>query len=301
MYLKIQKRTSQLLSKGNVADKPSQYVDMILFILIVLNIAAVCLESVRHIGNEYKVAFNAFEFFSVVIFSIEYVLRVWSAPARNDLGNSTNIIKRMKYIFSFTGLIDFLAIIPSILPYFFGGLDLRWLRVLRLLRLLKISNYSSALEDFFSAIKADWRSFSAALYLMVIALFLSSALMYIAEHDSQPEKFSSIPETMWWGLITLTTVGYGDVSPVTPLGKIIGAFTAIMGVCTVALLTGIVASAFANQRAQKAAILEAEISQALSDGVISDDEAQKIEKVRKELNLSPEHSKSLVDILSEKK
>ena len=301
MYLKIQKRTSQLLSKGNVADKPSQYVDMILFILIVLNIAAVCLESVKHIGNEYKVAFNAFEFFSVVIFSIEYVLRVWSAPARNDLGNSTNIIKRMKYIFSFTGLIDFLAIIPSILPYFFGGLDLRWLRVLRLLRLLKISNYSSALEDFFSAIKADWRSFSAALYLMVIALFLSSALMYVAEHDSQPEKFSSIPETMWWGLITLTTVGYGDVSPVTPLGKIIGAFTAIMGVCTVALLTGIVASAFANQRAQKAAILEAEISQALSDGVISDDEAQKIEKLRKELNLSPEHSKSLVDILSEKK
>ena len=301
MYLKIQKRTSQLLSKGNVADKPSQYVDMILFILIVLNIAAVCLESVKHIGNEYKVAFNAFEFFSVVIFSIEYVLRVWSAPARNDLGNSTNIIKRMKYIFSFTGLIDFLAIIPSILPYFFGGLDLRWLRVLRLLRLLKISNYSSALEDFFSAIKADWRSFSAALYLMVIALFLSSALMYIAEHDSQPEKFSSIPETMWWGLITLTTVGYGDVSPVTPLGKVIGAFTAIMGVCTVALLTGIVASAFANQRAQKAAILEAEISQALSDGVISDDEAQKIEKLRKELNLSPEHSKSLVDILSEKK
>ena len=301
MYLKIQKRTSQLLSKGNVADKPSQYVDMILFILIVLNIAAVCLESVKHIGNEYKVAFNAFEFFSVVIFSIEYVLRVWSAPARNDLGNSTNIIKRMKYIFSFTGLIDFLAIIPSILPYFFGGLDLRWLRVLRLLRLLKISNYSSALEDFFSAIKADWRSFSAALYLMVIALFLSSALMYIAEHDSQPEKFSSIPETMWWGLITLTTVGYGDVSPVTPLGKVIGAFTAIMGVCTVALLTGIVASAFANQRAQKAAILEAEINQALSDGVISDDEAQKIEKLRKELNLSPEHSKSLVDILSEKK
>ena len=301
MYLKIQKRTSQLLSKGNVADKPSQYVDMILFILIVLNIAAVCLESVKHIGNEYIVAFIAFEFFSVVIFSIEYVLRVWSAPARNDLGDSTNFIKRTKYIFSFTGLIDFLAIIPSILPYFFGGLDLRWLRVLRLLRLLKISNYSSAIEDFFSAIKADWRSFSAALYLIVIALFLSSALMYIAEHDSQPEKFSSIPETMWWGLITLTTVGYGDVSPVTPLGKIIGAFTAIMGVCTVALLTGIVASAFANQRAQKAAILEAEINQALSDGVISDDEAQKIEKLRKELNLSPEHSKSLVDILSEKK
>jgi voltage-gated potassium channel len=290
MYERIQKRTSELLSKGSVSDKPSQYVDMILFILIILNITAV-----------YKDAFNIFELFSVIIFSFEYLLRVWSSPSRHDLGNSSSLIKRLKYIFSFTGMIDFLAVIPSILPYFFGGVDLRWLRVLRLLRLLKISNYSSALEDFFSAIKDDWRSFSAALYLMMIALFLSSALMYIAEHDVQPDKFSSIPETMWWGLITLTTVGYGDVSPMTPLGKIIGALTAIMGVCTVALLTGIVASAFANQRAQRTAILEAEINQALSDGIITDEEAEKIEKLRKELNLSPEHSKTVMDILSDKK
>ena len=301
MYEKIQKRTSELLSKGNISDKPSQYVDMVLFILIILNVAAVCLESVKPIGDKYRTAFSVFEIFSVIIFSAEYLLRVWSSPARKDLGNSSSLVKRLKYIFSFTGLIDFLAVIPSILPYFFGGIDLRWLRVLRLLRLLKISNYSSALEDFFSAIKDDWRSFSAALYLMLIALFLSSSLMYIAEHDSQPDKFSSIPETMWWGLITLTTVGYGDVSPITPLGKVIGALTAIMGVCTVALLTGIVASAFANQRAQKTAILEAEINQALSDGVISDDEAQKIDKLRKELNLSPEHSKKVMDILSDKK
>jgi len=301
MYEKIKKRTSELLSKGNITDKPSQYVDMTLFILILLNITAVCLESVQSIGVKYEKIFNVFEIFSVIVFGVEYFLRVWSAPAREDLGECSSIIKRLRYIFSFTGLVDFLAIIPSILPYFFGGLDLRWLRVLRLLRLLKISNYSSAIEDFFSAIKADWRSFSAALYLVLVALFLSSALMYIAEHESQPEKFSSIPETMWWGLITLTTVGYGDVSPITPLGKIIGAFTAIMGVCTVALLTGIVASAFANQRAQRTAILEAEINQALSDGVISDDEAKKIEKLRKELNLSPEHSRSLINILSEKK
>ena len=300
MYENIKKRTSELLSKGNITDKPSQYVDMGLFILILLNVIAVCLESVQNIGNEYKKPFYYFEMFSVFIFGIEYLLRVWSAPAREDLGENSNFIKRLKYIFSFTGLVDFIAIIPSIITIF-GGLDLRWLRVLRLLRLLKISNYSSAIEDFFSAIMADWRSFSAALYLVLVALFLSSALMYIAENESQPDKFSSIPETMWWSLITLTTVGYGDVSPITPFGKIIGAFTAIMGVCTVALLTGIVASAFANQRAQRTAILEAEINQALSDGVISDIEAKKIEKLRKELNLSPEHSRSLMKILSEKK
>ena len=146
---------------------------------------------------------------------------------------------------------------------------------------MKISNYSSALEDFFSAIKEEWQSFSAALYLILIALFLSSSLMYIAEHEAQPDNFSSIPETMWWGLITLTTVGYGDVSLVTPLGKIIGAFTAIMGVCTVALLTGIVATSFSNQRSRKAAMFEAEINEALKDGFISDDEAKKIEELRK--------------------
>ena len=301
MYYKIQKRTNELLAKGNITDKYSRIVDIVLFILIILNIAAVCLESVNQIGIKYKEAFNNFELFSVIVFSIEYILRIWSSPFRKDLGQVSNLIKRLKYVFSFTGLIDFLAIIPSILPYFFGGLDIRWLRVLRLLRLLKISNYSSALEDFFSAIKEDWRSFSAAMYLMLIALFLSSSLMYIAEHEAQPDKFSSIPETMWWGLITLTTVGYGDVSPITPLGKVIGALTAIMGVCTVALLTGIVASAFANQRARRTAIFEAEINQALSDGIISDDEAIKIETLRKELNLSPEHSKTVMDILSEKK
>ena len=300
MYENIKKRTGELLSKANITDKPSQYVDTALFILILLNITAVCLESIQSVGNKYQKSFYYFEMFSVFIFGIEYLLRVWSAPAREDLGESSSFIKRFKYIFSFTGLVDFIAIIPSIITYF-GGLDLRWLRVLRLLRLLKISNYSSAIEDFFSAIMADWRSFSAALYLVLIALFLSSALMYIAENESQPDKFSSIPETMWWSLITLTTVGYGDVSPITPFGKIIGAFTAIMGVCTVALLTGIVASAFANQRAQRTAILEAEINQALRDGVISDMEAKKIEKLRKELNLSPEHSRSLMKILSEKK
>ena len=300
MYENFKKRTSELLSKANISDKPSQYVDTALFILILLNLTAVCLESIKDIGNKYEKSFYYFEMFSVFIFGIEYLLRVWSAPAREDLGEGSSFIKRLKYIFSFTGLIDFIAIIPSIITYF-GGLDLRWLRVLRLLRLLKISNYSSAIEDFFSAIMADWRSFSAALYLVLVALFLSSALMYIAENESQPDKFSSIPETMWWSLITLTTVGYGDVSPITPFGKIIGAFTAIMGVCTVALLTGIVASAFANQRAQRTAILEAEINQALRDGVISDMEAKKIEKLRKELNLSPEHSRSLMKILSEKK
>ncbi len=300
-YNQIQNRTYELLARGSAKDLPSLIVDIFLFILILLNVTAVCLESVTFIREKYLSEFFYFEIISVIIFSIEYTLRVWSAPSSKNKIIKTSFKKRLNYIFSFTGLIDLAAILPSILPIFFGGLDLRWLRVLRLLRLLKISNYSSALEDFFAAIKEEWQSFSAALYLILIALFLSSSLMYIAEHEAQPDTFSSIPETMWWGLITLTTVGYGDVSPVTPLGKIIGAFTAIMGVCTVALLTGIVATAFSNQRSRKTSLFEAEINEALKDGFISDDEAKKIEELRKQLNLSEEHSKSLIELLSEKK
>jgi len=182
-----------------------------------------------------------------------------------------------------------------------GGVDLRWLRVLRLVRLLKISHYSSALEDLFSAVYEERRSFAAALYLMAIALFLSSSMMYLAEYEVQPEHFRSIPQTMWWSLITLTTVGYGDVFPITPMGKVIGAFTALMGVCTVALLTGIVASAFSNQMARREAIFEAEINAAMSDGIVTLGEKEHIEELRERFNIPEEHATAIFALLAEGK
>jgi voltage-gated potassium channel len=208
--------------------------------------------------------------------------------------------RRLDYIFSFTGLIDLIAILPSILPLFLGQVDLRWLRVLRLVRLLKISHYSSALEDLFSAIRAEKNAFGAALYLFCIALFVSSSLMYVVENTVQPEHFSSIPTTMWWSLITLTTVGYGDVSPLTPIGKLVGAFTAIMGVCVVALLTGIVATAFANQISKRHDLLEAEIVAALKDGIINEDEMRKITQMQDELGMSEEHTKAMIELLRDR-
>ena len=136
-----------------------------------------------------------------------------------------------------------------------------------------------------------------ALYLLGIALFLASALIYVAENHVQPEVFSSI-ETMWWAIITLTTVGYGDVSPITPLGKFIGALTAVMGVCTVALLTGIVGNAFASQLERRKAN---EVDHALADGVISSDEAANIDRIRQEFNLSEEHARAIIASLTEQK
>ena len=299
MGLLSQQRTLEILEKAKPGDKTSQYSDLFLSTLIILNLLAVSLESVDSLGNMFRSQFYAFELFSVSIFICEYLLRIWATGANGKNSLRASFQARLKYIFGFTGIIDLLAILPSLLPLLFS-VDLRWLRVLRLLRLLKISHYSSALEDLFSAINHERSSFAAASYLFVLALFFASSLMYVAENNVQPDKFSSIPETMWWALITLTTVGYGDVAPISPLGKIIGAFTAIMGVFSVALLTGIVANAFAYQVAERKAIVEAEISSALEDGEIDLEEEAKIEKLRKRYDISEEHVKAIIDVLKDK-
>ncbi len=294
-------RLLEILEKSKPDDTISWYTEVILSSLILLNLIAVSLESVPSLNNSYSEIFMYFEIFSVIIFSIEYLARIWASAAKKDTVYKTTLGKRFSYIFSFTGIIDFLAIVPSILALFIVSVDLRWLRVLRLLRLLKISHYSTALEDLWSAISHERSSFVAALYLFAIALFFSSAMMYVAEHNAQPDKFRSIPETMWWSLITLTTVGYGDVSPLTPAGKVIGAITAIMGVCVVALLTGIVANAFANQVARRKAILEAEVANALLDGEISDEEEEKIESLRKRFDLSEDHVSAIIEVFKDNK
>lgn len=265
--------------------------------LIVLNVIAISLESVPRLSQQYQGAFWLFEIASLIIFSIEYLVRIWSARDNHQSRHPSPFGRRAAYMFSFTGLIDLLAILPSLLPLLFGPVDLRWLRVLRLLRLLKMSHYSSALEDLAAAIWSERRAFGAALYLFSIALFGSSALLYLVENQAQPDHFSSIPATMWWSLITLTTIGYGDVVPITVVGKLLGAFTAMMGIGSVALLTGVVATAFANQVSEREDVLKAEVIKALHDGVISGDEMEKIRQLQHNLGLSDEHAVAMINLL----
>ena len=295
----IRDRIFQLLEKAQPGDTASLFIDRILAFLIVANVLAVTLETVDDIYQANQVYFRLFEMVSVFIFSIEYLLRIW-VSASNQASRFKNAgRRRISYILSPSGLIDLLAILPALLP-FFTTVDLRWLRILRLLRMFKISHYSSALEDFFSAIYHERSAFAGALYLFCITLFLSSALMYLVEHSAQPDVFSSIPETLWWSLITLTTVGYGDVAPITAIGKVIGGFTAIMGVCVVALMTGIVTTAFSAQIARRQDLLEAEILIALEDGVISEDELAKIKQLQDQLNLEDHHLKAILELVSQR-
>ena len=297
----IQKRVYEILVQAQNGDKVSSFVDRFLTILIITNVLAVSLESVETIGSAFRQEFAAFEMFSIIVFGTEYILRLWSAVAKEDSAHKTPFGKRIEYILSFNGLVDLAALLPSLISMFVGSADLRWIRVVRILRLLKMSNYSTALEDLGSAIYEERQSFLAALYLFTLALFIASALMYVLEHQAQPEAFASIPESMWWALITLTTVGYGDVSPITTLGKMVGALTALIGVCTVALLTGIIASAFTSQIEKRKALMEAEIAAAFSDGIITDNEMQKIEEMRRRFNMNEEHIEAIIEIITDGK
>jgi len=285
----VRDRLQEILEKGRADDAVSRVCDYFLSILIVLNLISICLESIASIQATYGDFFYAFELFSLVVFTIEYVLRIWVAASNYAISRSV-IVRRMKYIFSVTGMIDLIAILPGILQFVGVGLDLRWLRIMRLIRLLKISHYSSAFDDLFEVLIEERKPLAATLYLLLVAIFFSSACLYLIEGDVQP-AFVSIPESMWWSVVTLTTVGYGDVSPITPLGKFLGALTSIIGVLTVAMMTGIVSSAFTSKLASKREALKYEIAEALDDGIITNEEMEEIEAIARSMNLSSDELK----------
>ena len=293
-YAQFQNRALEILEPGRGGDWASKFCDYFIAALVILNILAVTLESVSDFSVGYAQQFYIVESFSVAIFSIEYLMRVWASAAKQETNGRIFGSARLGYIFSFSGLIDLVSILPFYLQALFPGLDLRVLRTLRLLRIFKLSHYNTAIEDLFSAIYEERKSFIAAFYLLIIAFVLTSSLIYFAEHQAQPDKFSSIPDAMYWSLITLTTVGYGDVSPVTWIGKVISVITALMGVSVVALLTGIIANAFSNQIARRKLIFEDQIREAMEDGVVDAIETRSLEELRKEFGLSKQQADALM-------
>lgn len=290
--IQFQRRLMEILEQATDKDRASKICDVFITTLVLCNILSVILESVSSLQAVYGEYFDLFEFWSVMFFTLEYVLRFWATGAKYaDHGQKWQ--GRREYMFGFYGVIDLLAILPFYLQMLFPGADMRALRILRLVRVLKLSHYNSALEDLFNAVKNEARSFIAALYLLTIAIILTSSLMYYAEGDTQPEHFSSIPASMYWAIITLTTVGFGDISPVTWIGQVLATITAFIGVCTVAMLTGIVASSFATQMARRRVVYESQLREAYKDGVLSDEEKKMLLKLRTDFNLSEEQIKSI--------
>lgn len=219
---------------------------MFIITLIILNVIAIVLESIEPLRQEYQAQFDYFEIFSVIVFTLEYVLRIWTANLIPEYNKP--IIGNLRYAFTPLAIIDLLAFLPFYLTFL--GVDLRLLRMLRIFRifrLFKIARYVEALSFITRVFRKKKEELAISLIFTAFLLLIASTLMYYVENIAQPEHFSSIPETMWWGIATLTTVGYGDIYPVTPLGQFLGGMIAVIGIGLFALPTGILASGFSDE------------------------------------------------------
>jgi voltage-gated potassium channel len=226
------------------------WIDVFLLALILLNVLAVILETVNSLQLRFGTAFWAFEVFSVAVFSVEYAARIWSCTA--DPRYRQPFVGRLRYVSGFFGVVDFLAILPFyvtlVLPA--SALDLRILRVLRLMRfarVLKLGRYSDSIGRMKRVIGARRGDLGVALAAVVVILVLASSAIYYVESDTQPDVFTSIPAAMWWGISALTTVGYGDMAPITPLGKFLGGIIQLLGIAIFALPAGIIASGYEEE------------------------------------------------------
>lgn len=247
MLEKLKCKVYDVLVETDDGDLIDRIVAIAILGLIFINSAAVILETVEEYNERFGAIFNSIEMASVAVFTVEYLLRLWIAPLNPKY--SKPVIGRVRYAFSLLALVDLLAILPAFLPMLFPT-DLRLLRFLRtfrLFRLLKMSRYVESLNTLDNVIRAKKEELTVIAAMITMLLLFSSSLIYLVESEAQPDKFPSIPAAMWWGVATLTTVGYGDIYPITPLGKILSAFIAFLGIGIFALPTGILATRFAEE------------------------------------------------------
>ncbi|MFN6944993.1 MAG: ion transporter [Cytophagaceae bacterium] len=245
LYKSCKNYLYQILEEDTNSSKASYFINIGLSILISLNVIAVILETVEEIYIPFAVYFEALEIFSVALFTIEYIIRAWiSTESAKYKGSFSG---RIKYLFSTFALIDLIAILPFFLSMAVDLTFIRVIRLLRILRIFKIVRYVKALQIITKVLREKKEELAISIVLVFIMLILVSCVMFHIENKAQPEAFRSIPETMWWGIATLTTVGYGDVYPITKAGKLLAAVVAILGIGLFALPTGIIASGFSEE------------------------------------------------------
>ncbi len=219
---------------------------VLLSVLIVLDISAFILETSQPLNQNYYWLFRNIGIFSTIVFTLEYGLRIWLCTVEHRFRHP--VWGRLRYALTPMAIIDFISTFPFYLLLLFHHLAfLKTLRLLRLARILKIGRHSKSVRSLAKVIISKQEELFVTLSIISFLLIIASSLMFFAEHDAQPEAFSSIPAAMWWGVVTLTTVGYGDIYPVTLTGKLLGASLACFGIGVFVLPAGIVASSFAAE------------------------------------------------------
>jgi voltage-gated potassium channel len=234
-----------LLEQGPIGERRTRLLSRLIILLIIVNLLAAALETVPALDVAYGDWFQAIEWLSLVLFSAEYLARVWVAVEHAPDRHLSHNKARLNFILSPSGLVDLFAVLPFWLGLFMAA-DLRFLLVFRIVRFLKLARYSPAMRSLMEALYNERRALFGCIVILIGTTLVTASLMYLAERHVQPDKLGTIPDAMWWAIVTLGTIGYGDVVPLTPLGKLIAAVTIFCGLVMVALPVGIVATAFSE-------------------------------------------------------
>ena len=247
MYQKTKQKVHILLHPELGESKADKFVNAFIITLIILNVIAVMLETVKGLHDKYETFFKYFDKISIFIFTIEYILRVWSCT--HDPRYKGSIKGRIKYMLTPGALIDLLAFLPS---YFhaFLNFDLRILRLLRFMRffrLFRLTAYTRSAQMIFNVFRSRVNELFLSFIMVLFLIVIASCLLFFAEHNAQPDSFSSIPATMWWAVVTLTTTGYGDMYPITTVGRILAGTIMLTGVALFALPAGIITVGFLEE------------------------------------------------------
>lgn len=287
----------RVLETATDHDLASRVVDICLVVLIVASVTAVILESIPAFENRYSAELYWFEVFTIAVFSVEYLLRVWSCVELDAADRARPLATRLRFVVSFHAIIDVLAILPFYLLAFgiFGSFDMRFLRAVRLLRVLKLTRYFAAMNMLIIAVKENSRALAASFMILITIMLMAASGMYYFERDAQPVDFGSIPAAMWWAFATLTTVGYGDVTPITVGGKVFGAMITVVGIGMVALPTSILASGYSQQLSLSTKKYREMADEALDDGVLTEAELRDLENLRIDLGLGKHTASQIID------
>jgi voltage-gated potassium channel len=242
----LRRRVYLALEQGPVGNRLGVVIDRLLVLLILINLVAVAVESVPPYGARYALAFVLIEIFSLVVFTVEYGLRLWVAIEHGPHRHLAAMHSRLKYALGPAGIVDLVAVLPFWFAFVLPD-DLRLLLVFRIVRFFKFARYSPAMRSLLDVLYRERRALFGCLGITMGSALVAAALMHLAEGKVQPDKLGTIPDALWWAIVTVGTIGYGDVVPITVLGKLIATGTIFLGLIMMALPIGIIATAFADQ------------------------------------------------------
>ncbi len=296
-YKSLRKRVSALFDQEIPASVPARLVNGVIVVMILLSIASVVLDSVGRFRIEHAALLLNIERVATAVFCVEYVLRIWSAVDRTDRRFRHPLWGRLRYMARPVSIIDLIAVLPA----FLGNYDLRVLRLMRLLRMLKLTRHSDAFALLWGVVRKEAGTIGAVLLVMAMFTVASGSVMYMLENEAQPRVFSSIPAAMWWSIITITTVGYGDMVPVTIAGKVVGAVVAVFGIGTVALFSGVVTASFMEQLRLRREQARRAIAAGLHSGRLTTRQVEEIDRIGQKLGLEEEEIEDLIENMISRK